>query len=140
MESFPNWITSTQSLKILKVSGCVDFITPVGWQAFATALASLDNIEEIDIQNIGYYNTGVNSMLLLDVIIAKQTLKRVPLALATIAQIQTIANTLGSPNCNITELDNDCRNPERTNPTALERERLAQICINSLQRNSPLEI
>jgi hypothetical protein len=63
IESFSNWITSTQSLKILKVS-CCSGITSVGWQTFATALASLDNLEEIDIKNIGYDHSGTRMFLI----------------------------------------------------------------------------
>jgi hypothetical protein len=94
MESFSNWIMSTQSLKILKVSGCSG-ITSFGLQSFATAIASLDNLEEIYIKIIGYRGIDANSgtILLID-IIAKQSLKIVRLALTTFAQLQLIANMI----------------------------------------------
>ena len=68
-------------------------------------------------------------LLLNSSIIAQQTLKRLRIALATIAQLQTIANALESANCNISELDLKYRNTQ-----------LAQTFINSLHRNASLKI
>lgn len=74
MESFTNRITSTWSLKILKVSGYFS-TTSVGWQSFATVHALLDNLEEIDIQKIRNGNVDVNlCTVLLNAFIAKPTL------------------------------------------------------------------
>jgi NADH/NAD ratio-sensing transcriptional regulator Rex len=40
---------SGQTLKILEIKHCSN-ITLVGWQSLATALASLDNLEDVSIQ------------------------------------------------------------------------------------------
>jgi hypothetical protein len=49
MASFSDWIASSQTLTTFKISRCRN-ITSVGWQSLATALASLENLEDISMQ------------------------------------------------------------------------------------------
>jgi hypothetical protein len=133
MESFCNWITSNQSLKALTVTGCED-ISSVGWQSFATALASLDNLEDIDSispNNVDLTDADLDTIL--NSFIAKPSLKRVSLSITTSAQLQVIANVLESPNCGMIELDIYFQNIGRR-----EHERPTETLVNSLQMNSSL--
>jgi hypothetical protein len=103
MGSFSAWITSTQTLLALKVTHCSN-LSSVGWQSFANALALLDNLEDIEIHH--YHIDATSGMLLLNAaFIAKPSLKTVSLDVSTFAQLERIVDVLGSPNCNITELN-----------------------------------
>jgi hypothetical protein len=112
---------------VLKVTGCGE-ISSVGWQPFATALALIDNIEDIDLV--------IASAAILNAVIAKPSLKRVSLKLITIDQFQVIANVLESLNCGIIELDIEYTGDQSLGQ--LEREQLTQTLVNSLQRNTSL--
>jgi hypothetical protein len=75
---------------------------------------------------------------IINAFITMRTLKWVSLELTTFAQIQVLADVLGSPNCNITEMEIGYRNHRNPNIGQLEREQLTQTLVNSLQRNSSL--
>jgi hypothetical protein len=136
MGSFCNWIASNQSLKALTVTGCKG-ISSVGWQSFATALASLDNLENIDSKSPNKVRvwdlTDADLDTILNSFIAKPSLKRVSLSITTSAQLQVIANVLESPNCGMIELDIYFQNIGRR-----EHERPTETLVNSLQMNSSL--
>lgn len=101
MASFSEWISSSQKLKTLKVENFRD-ATLVGWQSFAAALASLDNLEDI---NVKFFEEDSRvGMILLNSFMAKPTLKRVEFPLPTVDQLQMIKNVLVSPNFIITDL------------------------------------
>jgi hypothetical protein len=131
--SFSEWISSSQKLKTLKVENVRD-ATLVGWQSFAAALASLDNLEDI---NVKFFEEDSRvGMILLNSFMAKPTLKRVEFPLPTVDQLQMIENVLVSPNCIITDLTLACRSLQTIGQA--EGEQLIQTLINSLQNNTSL--
>jgi hypothetical protein len=138
IESFSNWIRSTRTLKALKMS-C--FVSSVGRQSFAAALASLENLEDIHLDFMYTPPDAATGMLLLNAFIAKPTLKKVSLVISTGAQLQMILNTIGSPTCGITEMEiSSYYQSEDTERLILERAEHEQTLINSLRSNASLRI
>jgi hypothetical protein len=139
IESFSNWVVSTRTLKVLEIS-LYNNISSVGQQLFAAALASLENLEDIKLDEDALRDSEA-AMLLLNAFIAKPTLKKVSLISRTGAQLQVILNTIGSPTCGITEMKIGYCNPrggteERIHEQAAHEQTLA----NSLQSNASLRI
>jgi hypothetical protein len=137
MASFSDWIASTQTLKKLEVVYCrwVD-ITPVGWQSFATALASLDKLEDISNHFLEGEIDNDPTVLVLNAFISKPNVQRVTFSVEVFAQLQLIANVVGSPSCNITELAMIFHNQQTNWET--EQDQVTQTLVDSLQRNTSL--
>jgi hypothetical protein len=127
----------------LEIKHCSN-ITLVGWQSLATALASLDNLEDVSIYLfVDGDEVLLNSdsgMLLLNTFIPKPFIRRVRFPVSTFAEIQVIADVIGCPNCIMEELTMDYHHDHRNVPRQAEREQLTQALVNALQSNKSLKI
>jgi hypothetical protein len=79
------------------------------------------------------YHPGIP---VLNAFISKPTLQRVQVSVTAFAQLQLIANIIGSPDCNITELEVIYHNHQTNWET--EHHPLTETLVDSLQRNTSL--